>query len=406
MQVDSALPLEKPQNGLAGLKHWRHDLVAGLVVSLVSLPFSLGIAVASGAPPICGLISAIIAGLVLPFLGGSYVTVSGPAAGLAPVLLASMLLLGRGDRAVGYPLLLVAICLTGLVQVVLAKFKAARFSALFPASVVEGMLASIGLLIIAKQLPLLVGHKFLAHDFWPILAEAPSQFLRMDPRVFFVGVFCLALIFALASLKARWLKVVPPQVIAAAVGLILGKLLGLGGDHLIQIPDHPFKHGIVPPNFQGLFADRSLWWALATTVLTLTMIDGVESLATIAAIDKIDPFRRKSDPNRTLRAMGISNLCSSLAGGLTIIPGGVKSTTSILSGGRTQWANFYNACFLIIYLVLGRGLINMMPYTTLGAIVLYTGYRLCAPKVWKHVAHIGSEQLLVFATTVLVTVST
>src|SRR5437868_14165329 len=99
-------PVEKPQNGLAGLKHWRHDIAAGLVVSLISLPFSLGIAVASGAPPICGITSAIIAGFVLPFLGGSYVTVSGPAAGLAPVLLASMLLLGRGDRAVGYPLLL------------------------------------------------------------------------------------------------------------------------------------------------------------------------------------------------------------------------------------------------------------------------------------------------------------
>ena len=166
------------------------------MVSLISLPFSLGIAVASGAPPICGLISAIIAGLVLPFLGGSYVTISGPAAGLAPALLAAMLLLGRGDLAVGYPLLLVAICLTGLVQVVLARFKAARFSAIFPASVVEGMLASIGLLIIAKQLPLLLGHQFdaarvLGHR-WP---RRPSQFLKMDPKVFFLGVVCLALIF-------------------------------------------------------------------------------------------------------------------------------------------------------------------------------------------------------------------
>src|SRR5947209_15904514 len=128
MQVGSTLPIEKPQNGLAGLKHWRHDLIAGLVVSLVSLPFSLGIAVASGAPPICGLVSAIIAGLVLPFLGGSFVTVSGPAAGLAPVLFASIILLGKGDMKVGYPLLLGAICLTGLVQVILAKFKLARFS--------------------------------------------------------------------------------------------------------------------------------------------------------------------------------------------------------------------------------------------------------------------------------------
>src|SRR3954449_5143561 len=118
MVTTDAAPFEKPQNGLAGLKHWKHDLVAGFIVSLISVPFSLGIAVASGAPPICGLISAIIAGLVLPFLGGSYVTISGPAAGLAPALLAGMLLLGKNDLAVGYPLLLVAICLTGLVQVV------------------------------------------------------------------------------------------------------------------------------------------------------------------------------------------------------------------------------------------------------------------------------------------------
>src|SRR3954471_1257830 len=135
MENTAGIAAEKPQNGVAGLKHWRHDLMAGLVVSLISVPFSLGIAIASGAPPICGLISAIIAGLILPFLGGSYVTISGPAAGLAPVLLASMLLLGRGDRGVGYPLLLGAISLTRLVQVVLAKLKAARFCAMFPASV-------------------------------------------------------------------------------------------------------------------------------------------------------------------------------------------------------------------------------------------------------------------------------
>src|SRR4051812_22014305 len=178
MENGAHLAADKPRNGLAGLKHWRHDLLAGLLVSMISVPFSLGIAIASGAPPICGLISAIIAGLILPFLGGSYVTISGPAARLAPLLLASMPWPGRGDRAIGYPLLLGAICLTGMVQIVLARFKAARFSAIFPASVVEGMLASIGLLIIAKQLPLLMGHDFKAHGFWPILAEAPSQFLR------------------------------------------------------------------------------------------------------------------------------------------------------------------------------------------------------------------------------------
>src|SRR6266436_7451636 len=115
MENTEILAAEKPQNGLGGLRHWRHDMVAGLVVSMISVPFSLGIAVASGAPPICGLISAIIAGFVLPFLGGSYVTISGPAAGLAPALLAAMTLLGHGDLKVGYPLLLGVICITGTV---------------------------------------------------------------------------------------------------------------------------------------------------------------------------------------------------------------------------------------------------------------------------------------------------
>src|SRR3954469_15157874 len=184
MEDTAVAAAEKPQNGLAGLKHWRHDLLAGLVVSMISVPVSLGIAGPSGAPPICGLISAIIAGLVLPFLGGSFVTVSGPAAGLAPALLAAMALLGRGSDeghlAIGYPLLLGAICLTGLVQVVLARLKLARFAAIFPSAVVEGMLAAIGLLIIAKQLPLILGRKFEEHEFWGIVRETPSQFLQMD----------------------------------------------------------------------------------------------------------------------------------------------------------------------------------------------------------------------------------
>src|SRR5512135_18698 len=148
---------EKPENGVQGLKHWRYDLMAGLQVALVGLPLSLGIAVASGAPPITGVVSAIIGGLVYPFLGGSYVTISGPAAGLAPALLAGMLSLGHGNLTEGYPFLLVAIFLTGLVQVLLSLLRAGKFAIFFPISVVEGMLAAIGLLIIVKMIPALTG---------------------------------------------------------------------------------------------------------------------------------------------------------------------------------------------------------------------------------------------------------
>jgi MFS superfamily sulfate permease-like transporter len=229
--------------------------------------------------------------------------------------------------------------------------------------------------------------------------------MQMNGTVFLVGCLCLALTIGLSVARNRWTKIIPPPLTVVLVGLGLGVVFGIDGKHLIEIPDK-LKDGMKLPDFRSLFADRALWWTAFSTVLTLTLIDGVESLATIAGIDKIDPYKRKSSPDRTLLAMGISNILSSVAGGLTIIPGGVKSTTCIVTGGKTLWANFYNAIFLLLYLFLGRGFINLIPRAALAAIVVFIGYKLCQPKVWRHAAHVGSEQLLVFCTTVLVTVST
>ena len=242
-----------------------------------------------------------------------------------------------------------------------------------------------------------MGHR--ARNTVAIHAEWTRRFLGL-------GVFSLGLIFAMASIKARWVKVVPPQVFAAVVGLVLGWFLGLNGDRLILIPEHPFQNGFQFPHFYQALADHSLWLALATTILTLTLIDGVESLATIAAIDKIDPFRRKSDPNRTLSAMGISNLCSSLAGGLTIIPGGVKSTTGILSRCAHAVGQLLQRLFPDRLPASGQKPDQPDAYDGFGGNCALYRLQACAPKVWKHVAHIGSEQLFVFTTTVLVTVST
>jgi MFS superfamily sulfate permease-like transporter len=398
---------EKPQNGIAGLKYWRYDLRSGFMVALISLPFSMGIAITSGAPPVCGIVSAIIAGFLLPFLGGSYVTISGPAAGLAPVLFAGMISLGAGDVEIGYPRVLAAICVAGVLQLVLAKLKVARLSAMFPAAAIEGMLAAIGLLIIVKQIPLFFGQKFEAHEFWEILAEVPTRISTLDPQVFGLGVACLVLIFGLSALPGRLLKVMPPPVWAFFLGTLAAKLfLNLDASALIHVPEAPLANGVVFPDFQGVLGNQSLWLSAGLLVFTLVLIDGTESLATIAAVDKLDPFRRKSDPDRTLSAMGVSNIASSMLGGLTIIPGIVKSTANILGGGRTQWANFYNACFLLTLLVLGRDLINLVPMCVLASILAYVGYKLCGPKVWLHIAKIGKEQFVIFAVTVFVTVTT
>lgn len=398
--------VEPPVNGIAGLRNWKQDAIAGLLVSLTSLPLSLGIAVASGAPPIAGLISAIVAGLIMPFLGGSFVTISGPAAGLAPALLAAIAVLGKGNLDRGYPLLLCVIATAGCIQIVLSRLGAARLSAAFPAAVVEGMLASIGFMIIAKQLPNFIGHPYKAHEFFGYVMETPAELRLLDPRVFTVGVICLVLLAVLGHVKAKWLRVVPPPLFAVVVGLVLSRIVGIDGAHLIHVPDNVLAHGIVLPNFAGLASQPDLWKAAILTVLTLTLIDGVESLATIAAIDRIDPFRRKSDPDRTLLAMGVCNVASSLVGGLTIIPGGVKSKVCVDGGGRTLWANFTNAICLLIFLFLAKPLINLIPYSALAAILIYTGYKMCAPAVWRHMAKLGNEQLFLFTFTILVTLLT
>jgi carbonic anhydrase len=406
---------EVPQNGIAGFKHLRHDILSGIVVSLVSLPLSSGIAIASGVPPIYGLISAVIAGLIFPLIGGAYVTIAGPAAGLAPALLVIMAAFGGAGDAdhvgPGYHLLLVVIFMVGCVQIAMAALKLARFSAIIPVSVVEGMLASIGLLIIVKQLPMFFGFtgKVHAHEFFEFLKESPTFAQGMTVPVFAVAVTTLVILFTLGNLKKiKLLKVIPPQLIAVVIGVILGQWFHLGqigNGFLISLPKDPF-HGIHSPDFAALLARQDLWYAAILGVVTLTMIDGVESLATAMAVDRIDPFHRKSQPNRVLFGMGVCNIASSLVGGLTIIPGGVKSKVNIASGGRTLWANCTNAICLIVYLLVARDLINLIPKGVLAAVLIYTGWKMCEPVVWKHMAHIGLEQLAIFSFTVLITLLT
>ena len=272
---------------------------------------------------------------------------------------------------------------------------------------VGGVLAAIGLLIIAKQLPLFMGLNFEAHEFWPMLQEAPHHFTTMNLQVLGLGIACTALLFILAAVPWRLFKLMPPPVWIFILGTLASLLfLRLGPQDLINVPANVLENGIVWPHFGKALGNYHFWLPVAYLVVLLVLIDGTESLATISAVDKLDPYRRRSDPDRTLLAMGACNMCSSTVGGLTIIPGIVKSTANIMGGGRTQWANFFNACFLLTLLIFGRNLINLVPKTVLAAILVFIGFKLCRPKVWVKVAHIGIEQLLVFTVTVLVTVST
>ena len=407
LAIDDIPATEKPQNGVAGLKHWRYDLMAGLQVAMMGIPLSLGIAVASGAPPVCGLISAIIAGFVFPFLGGAYITISGPAAGLAPALLAGTLALGHGDLAAGYPLLLVAICLVGIVQVILSIFNAGRFALFFPISVVEGMLMAIGMLIIIKQVPAFLGYITPPIKSIPkALMLIPEQIMGMNPMICAIGAIVLFLLFFLTSRKERWVTLIPAPFLVLILAGVTSWFLQLPEEYLIHVPLNVFEHGITVPHFQEALERTDLWGTFLIIIITLTLIDGTESLATIAAIDKIDPFKRKSNPNVTLRAMGVSNTLSSLAGGLTIIPGGLKSTTNMLAGGRTLWANFYYACFQLIILLFAAALINQIPKSALAGLLMWIGWKLCSHKVFKRIFAVGKEQMFIAMVNVVVTLYT
>ena len=405
--IQQPSPHEKPQNGIKGLKHWRYDLGAGLQVALVYLPFSLGIAIASGAPPVAGLISAIIAGLIFPFLGGAYVSISGPAAGLAPAVLASIILLGDGDLAAGYPLLLVAIFLTGLVQIVLSLFKAGRFALFLPVTVVEAMLAAIGIMIIVKQLPALLGVLAPpAKSMLLTMANLPAVLLQTDPAIAAIGGICLFLLFYLNRTRHAWMRRIPPPLFVAGVGIGLGYLLQLDPKYLIAMPHNIIEGGITLPAFEAVWNRSDIWWSIFLVVIMLTLIDGIESLASIAAVDKIDPYQRKSDPNVTLRAMGVSNTLSSIFGGLTIIPNAVPSRANIDAGGRTLWANFYSAVFLIVFLFLAKDLIARIPLAAVGAILIYVGWRLCEFSVFRKTYAIGRDQMLIFVVTIAAILAT
>lgn len=401
MQTSPMSDSTVPRSGLAGLCHWRHDLMAGFQVALLWTPFSLGVALASGAPAIAGLISAIVAGLLYPFLGGSHVTVSGPAAALAPVLLWGMLTLGHGDLAAGYPLVLVAIVLTGALQLLLAAFKAGRYASLLPVTVVEAMLAAIGIMIIVRQLPALFGAPGVpAKSVIDALANLPGQLAQAQWVPSVIGFLGLLVMFLLRRPPAHWLRWVPPAILVSAAGGMAAWLADLPAGLRIAMPEH-VSDGIVMPDFTHLAEQPDIWLSMLLVVLTFTMIDGVESVASVKAVDKIDPWRRQSDANKTLRAMGVCNVVSGAIGGLTVIPNAVPSRANIDAGARTLWSNFYSGLFLLVFSLALPRLLTQIPLAAIAAILIYIGWRLCEPAIFQRMAAIGRDRLLVFSATVL-----
>ena len=388
-----------PQTGLAGLKeNWRNDLQSGFLVFLIALPLCLGIAVASGFPPSAGIITAIVGGLLVSRVSGSYLTINGPAAGLIVVVLAAVQTLGDGDAMAGYRYTLAAIVVSSVLQILMGAFKLGQLSSFFPSSVVHGMLAAIGIIIIVTQTHVMLGVAPESGNLFSIIAQIPHSLSNMNIDIVLISSLSLLLLIIWPLIGSK----IPAPVLVVLLGVLLAWHFDLdkmsaidGSNYLVALPDH-FSAGFYFPDFSKI--TTLAFWA---AVLSLSLVGSLESLLSATAVDKLDPYQRSSDLDRDLTAVGLGNLVAGMIGGLPMIAEIVRSSANINNGAKTAWANFFHGLLLLLFAVFFTGFIQHIPLAALAALLVYTGYRLASPKSFVRVLEVGKEQLFIFVVTII-----
>lgn len=414
------------------LSNARFDLQAGFLVFLVAMPLCLGIATASQYPPVVGIWTAVIGGVMACILSNSQLTIKGPAAGLIMIVFGAVAELGKefaGDGApladqlaAGHKLALGVGVTAGVIQILFGLFKVGKLGELIPLTPVHGMLAAIGITIMAKQLYPMLGipaptvaemkeHLELPEFLWdgimPTILSIPGSLSQLNPTVAVVGLSSLAILIAFPFLKARvgFLKPVPAQLVVLLVAIPLGMALGLDGiaKSLVSVPNvlsEPSAAFFVP-DFRGVATLTGVKY-----VVLFALIGSVESMLSSQAIDLLDPWHRKTDQNRDLLAVGVANTVCSAIGALPMISEIVRSKANIDNGARTKYANLFHALFLLAFVLFLPFVIRLIPLSALGAMLVFTGFRLASPKEFVHTFQIGAEQLVVFVTTIVVTLCT
>lgn len=386
-------------------KNLKKDIPSSVVVFLVALPLCLGIALASGAPLFAGLITGIVGGIVVGMISGSQLSVAGPAAGLTVIVLNSITSLGS------YETFLLAVFLAGVMQLIFGLIKAGTIANYFPSSVIEGMLAAIGIILIMKQFPHAVGYDA---DF-----EGDEGFAQTDQHNTFSGVLVAlskinygAVIITMVSLailiywpKVKKLALVPAPLLVVVAGIILGVVFngtdfGLREKQMVNIP-------VVKSagEFFGLFRSPDFTQIGRMDVflmaLTFAVVASLETLLSLEAVDKIDPIKRVSPTNRELLAQGTGNIVSSLLGGLPMTAVIVRSSANVNAGARTKVSAIIHGFLLLISLLTIPVVLNMIPLSCLAAILLMTGYKLARISLFKHMWHKGLPQFIPFVVTIV-----
>ena len=412
-----------PKMGLAGLKeNWRSDLLSGFLVFLIALPLCLGISMASGFPPSAGIITAIIGGVLVSRISGSHVTINGPAAGLIVVVYDAVQSLGGGDAMAGYRFTLAAIVVASVIQIFMGVFKAGRLSSFFPASVVHGMLAAIGIIIMTKQIHVVLGATPEKGSLFSTMAQIPHSLMNLNPEIAIIGFSGLAILIAWSMIKNKTLKMIPAPLIVVLVGIGFARYFDLDHEHMyLFLPDAhflPHHEETVGPkflvaisgNFMSSFyfpdfskiADLEFWEA----VVTISLVGSLESLLSAMAVDKLDPYKRHSNLNKDLTAVGVGNLVAGCVGGLPMIAEIVRSSANVNNGAKTSWANFFHGALLLLFVVLFPRLIHSIPLAALASLLVFTGFRLASPKEFAKTMALGKEQLFIFVVTIIGVIAT
>ena len=390
------------------------NIFSGFVVSLIALPLGLGLALASEAPPISGIIAAVVGGVVVSVLGGSKVTITGPGNGLVIVLLGAITTLGNGDMYQGYLFTLGAIVVSGVLMVLLGFLKMGRMADFFPASAIEGMLAAIGLGIFAKQFHIMIGHNQETGSIIRLLVKIPAGivdlFQNFDVTTIvaaLIGFVSLLIMAFYSKIRNEYFHLVPAPmwILILTVGLsyllsVLKIPYPLDDSYLISIPENVVENLAFPDfskAFQGDFIEA---------VVAITLIASIESLLSIKAVDKLDPQNRRSNVNKDLKALGLATTLSGFLGGLNVVTVIARSSVNVNNGATNRSSNFFHALFLVVFVVLFQDLLRKIPLAALAAILVYTGYKLATPKTITKIAKIGREQIVIFFVTLLTTLFT
>jgi MFS superfamily sulfate permease-like transporter len=385
-------------------KNLKRDLPSSIVVFLVALPLCLGIALASGAPLFAGLVTGVIGGIVVASISGSQLSVSGPAAGLTVIVLGAIAHLGS------YQVFLLAVMLAGVFQILLGLLKAGTIGNYFPSSVIEGMLAAIGLILIMKQLPHALGvdKGFLDESVFENQGEGMLGLITTALKQFNLAAIVIsggAIAILIIWPKFKKLSIVPAPLVVVIFGIALSIIFQQGpyalhAEQMVKIPVvngwGEFKGLFNAPDFSAI-TNIDVW----KTALTIAIVASLETLLSIEAIDKIDPIKRVSPTNRELIAQGIGNMTSGLVGGLPMTSVIVRSSANVNAGGRTKMSAIFHGTWLLLSLLFIPGLINMIPLACLAAILLVTGYKLTRISLFQHMYHKGWDQFVPFVVTVV-----